>query len=434
MNPSPASAQFPSGFLWGAATSSHQVEGGNRMNDWWDWELAGKTEEPSGKACDAFVRYEEDFDIARSLHHNAHRFSIEWSRIEPEEGKWDEDALAHYAQLVRALRARGLEPVVTLHHFTNPRWLAAQGDWDNPATVAKFVRYAAKTVEALGSLVKYWITINEPMVFIYHGYVAKVWPPGKGSQDSAFRATRHMAQAHCLSYEAIHALYRALGWSDPKVGVAHAMQVYEPAQPTSWRDRFAVWLRKAVNNRLFLKLVHHDASYLLAHAFGLGGRRRALDFIGLNYYFRDVLAASKSSWTLLELMGEVSHSDERYARAEHSDLEWEIYPEGIYRVLAELKPYGLPVMITENGVCTSDEDLRRRFIRDHLRQVLRAIGDGIPVIGYHYWSLLDNFEWTFGFRPRFGLVHVDYATQKRTVKDSAYYYAKICRENRLIED
>ncbi len=424
---------FPPGFLWGSATSSHQVEGDNRLNDWWDWELAGKSAEPSGKACDSYVRYEEDFEIARSLNHNAHRFSIEWSRIEPEEGKWDEAALAHYRGLVRALRARGMEPVATLHHFTNPRWLAAKGDWDNPAVVPLFLRYCRKVVEALGEDVRYWITINEPMVFVYHGYVAKFWPPGKSSHRSAYHATRHMAQAHCAVYDAIHAIYGERGWKHPMVSVAHAMQVYEPAH-SNWRDRIAVALRRALNNRLFLKLVHHDASYWPARLFGLGGRKRSLDFIGLNYYFREIITAGKSPWTLLGFTGETCRSDDRYTAAEKSDLDWEIYPEGIHQVLMEFKPFGLSVLIIENGICTSNEDLRRRFIRDHLRQILRAIDDGVRVTGYHYWSLLDNFEWSFGFKPRFGLVHVDFSSQKRTVKESARYYAQICRENRLVDE
>jgi beta-glucosidase len=428
-----ADARFPPGFLWGAATSSHQIEGMNVHNDWWDWEAAGRAAEPSGAACDSWARYEEDFDLARDMHQNAHRFSVEWSRVEPREGAWDGDAVAHYRAVVEALRRRGIEPIVTLHHFTNPRWLARRGGWENPRAVEAYVRYAERMVEALGDLVRFWVTINEPMVYVYHGCLIRHWPPGKASLAAGLRTTAHFARAHCAAYERIHALYGRKGWAAPRVGLAHAIQHLEPADPRSWGDRRAVFIRDRFNNRLFLKLVWHDPSYLAAYGFGTGGRRRALDFIGLNYYFREIIAASRQWKGLLGLCGEVSKSDARFLGSERSDLDWEIYPEGLYRVLLSLKGYGVPIFVTENGLCTSDEGLRIRFIRDHLEAVRRALRDGVPVGGYFYWSLLDNFEWAFGFRPRFGLVHVDYATQKRTLKESGRYYARVCRSNAIAE-
>jgi len=422
--------KFPSGFLWGAATSSHQIEGQNVLSDWWQWELEGKTAEPSGDACDSYRRFEEDFDLARTMGHNAHRFSIEWSRVEPREGEWDEHAIAHYREVVAALKARGIEPLVTLHHFTNPSWMAAKGGWENPQAPKWFARFAVKIAETIGHDVRWWMTINEPMVFIYHGYLSGWWTPGKKSFIASLRATARMAQAHCLAYAALHEVYRKNAWAKPRVGLAHAMHVYAP-RTNSLRDRLAVFLRFTMNNRLFLRLVQHTDLYLPAYLFGTGGPKQTLDFIGLNYYFREILDASGAFKGWMSLTGEPCKTDPRYAKAEKSDLDWEIYPEGIYDMLIELKRYGVPLMVTENGICTSDDNLRARFIYGHLQQVRRAIENGAPVVGFQYWSLLDNFEWAFGFKPRFGLVHVDYATQKRTIKPSGDYYARICKTGEL---
>jgi beta-glucosidase len=177
--------------------------------------------------------------------------------------------------------------------------------------------------------------------------------------------------------------------------------------------------------------VSHSAFYLPAYAFGTGGPKNTLDFIGLNYYFREILERSPKDRGWFALTGEPSKTDERFLKAERSGLDWEIFPEGIYQMLIELKRYGVPLLVTENGICTDDDPQRTRFIYNHLKEVKRAIDDGSPVIGYQYWSLLDNFEWAFGFKPRFGLIHVDYATQKRTVKPSAEFYAHICRTGEL---
>ncbi len=423
------SLDFPRGFMWGAATSSHQIEGGNSNNDWWDWEISGKAADPSGDACDSYNRYEEDFDLAKEMGHNSHRFSIEWSRVEPREGEFSEEALAHYSAVIDALVKRGLEPIVTLHHFTNPKWFAAKGGWESPEAPRLFTRFARKTASAMGARVRYWCTINEPMVFVFHGYLSGFWTPGLKSLGAAFRVLARMSQAHCLSYEALHAVHRENGWQKPLVGLAHSMQVFAP-RTSSWRDKLAVWLRYTLNNRLCLKLVQHSAFYLPAWLMGTGGRKRTLDFIGLNYYFREILETAGKKG-LESFTGEPSKTDERYLRADKSDLGWEIHPEGMHELLIELKRYGVPLMITENGICTSDEDLRARFVYEHLKQVRRAMTDGAPVIGYQYWSLLDNFEWAFGFKPRFGLVYVDYPTQKRTIKPSARFYAEICRSNVL---
>lgn len=430
----PASSAFPRGFLWGAATSSHQIEGDNVHNDWWDWEVSGKVAQGSGTACDSYHRYEEDFDLARKIHHNSHRFSIEWSRIQPQAGAWDETAVEHYQKVVDSLKKRALEPVVTLHHFTNPLWVAQRGGWENQRTVDAFCEYARRMVLALGKDVKYWVTINEPMVYVYQGCLANYWPPGKSSLVSAMKTMAHFAQAHSRVYRLIHGLYGERSWERPMVGLSHSIQDIVPHRENVFRDRLAVFLRDRLNNHLILKLAHHSPFYLPAYFFGTGGRRREMDFVGVNYYFREFITTSKSLRNWMDLTGEVCKTDERFLGAERNSMDWAIYPEGMYRVLMSLRRYGVPVMITENGVCTEDEEMRSRFIAEHLKQVLRAIRDGVRVTGYYYWSLLDNFEWSFGFGPRFGLIGVDLASKERRVKPSAIFYSRICQQNSLIAD
>jgi len=193
------SFQFPDGFLWGAATSAHQVEGNNIHNDWWSWEQAGRVKEPSGIACDHYRRFAEDFDLAVSLGHNAHRLSIEWSRIEPAKGQFNDEALAHYQEVVRALRQRNLEPIVTLHHYTSPQWLSDAGGWTNTNVVDWFGRYTERIVKVLGTLVRYWVTINEPMVFVNMHYLEGVGPPGGHELKPALRVIEHLIRAHATS-------------------------------------------------------------------------------------------------------------------------------------------------------------------------------------------------------------------------------------------
>jgi hypothetical protein len=219
-----ANFQFPKGFLWGAATSAHQVEGGNIHNDWWAWEQAGKVATPSGMATDHWNRYRSDFDLARSIGHNAHRFSIEWSRIEPEEGRWDEAAIDHYRDVLVALHERGMEPVVTLFHYTLPRWLSEKGGWENPAIERAMERYVLHVIEALGPHARWWITLNEPVVQVFKGWLIGQWPPGKvRAWPAALRVLRQMLRTHVRAYHAIHSLR-----PDARVGIAPS---------TRWRCR-----------------------------------------------------------------------------------------------------------------------------------------------------------------------------------------------------
>ena len=418
--------EFPKDFLWGAATASHQVEGANRNNDWWEWENRGgkiADETTSEVACDQYNRYEEDFDLIMEFGHNAHRLSIEWSRIEPHEGVFSSSEILHYSRVLEALRERGIEPMVTLHHFTNPTWLSREGGWENPKVVEYFTRYAKVVASELGSLVRFWNTINEPSVYAYLSYVEGKWPPGSKSYRSGAIVMLNMLRAHALAYHVIHEMSPGKGCS---VGIAKHIRLFDPLRPKHWVDKALASLSNFIFNRWFLDAVETGR---LAWPIGIGQKVQFLadthDFIGLNYYAREM--------TRFNMFRPRALFMENLTRpgCSTNDLGSEIYPEGMYRALMNLKQYGKPIYITENGCATTDDSLRRRYLSSHLLQAHRAISDGADIRGYFHWSLLDNFEWAEGLTPRMGLVAVDYESQKRSPRGSAWAYSKVAAENRL---
>jgi|SRR5262245_10492145 len=420
-----ANFRFPQGFLWGAGTSAHQVEGGNHQNDWWAWEQAGKVPERSGLACDHWSRFRSDFDLARSLGHNAHRFSLEWSRIEPEEGYWDDAALEHYRNVLIALHERHIEPVVTLFHFTLPQWMAARGGWEDPRIERYLERYVGRVLDVLGPHARWWITLNEPVVQVFKGWLLGQWPPGRvRAWPTALRVLRHMLRSHVRLYHLIHA--RVPG---AHVSIAKHALALSPDDPSRWRDRWSVRVRGHLFNHLFLEALHTG----VLRVPGLFWERlpiaRTLDWIGLNYYTRDFVR--NSGLGLPGLVGELASRDHRQQRGKLNDLGWEIFPEGLAQFLREYARYRVPILITENGIPTRRDDDRWMFLFMHLWQVARAIADGVDCVGYLHWSLLDNFEWADGYRGRFGLIEVDFATQERRIRPSAWRYAEVIRRNEL---
>ena len=403
--------EFPKDFFWGAATAAHQVEGNNVNNDWWEWEKRVGLKETSGLACRHYELYQQDFDLARDLGHNAHRLSIEWSRIEPEEGKFSKKELEHYREVILSLKERDIEPIVTLHHFTNPLWFANLGGWQNKLADKYFLRYVERIVEALADQVCFWVTINEPMVYVYHSYVLGVWPPQEKSFLKAKRVTDNLASAHIKAYRLIHRIYKERNLSSPLVSIAKNLQAFEPSDNTL-KNKFATYLKARSFNFAFLnKLV----------------RYKTLDFIGINYYTRSLVAVQ--GWHLKNLLLDIGKSNQPPLKK--NSLGWDIYPQGLYNLLLRLRWYNLPVFILENGICTEDDNLRWEFIREHLENLYLAVREGVRVLGYIYWSLIDNFEWDKGFGPRFGLIEVDYNTYKRTVRESARKFAEVCKTGYL---
>ncbi len=401
-----AKFQFPEGFLWGTATSAHQTEGNNKNSDWWEWENSKNYEtndreyplEPSGKACDSYNRYEEDFDLCVKMNNNAIRFSVEWARIEPEEGKFDQNEIEHYKKMIKAAKARGLTTFVTLHHFTNPLWFSKNGGWIGFSASRLFARYAKKCAEEFGELIDFYLTINEPQVLSLEGYLRGMWPPNKTNPFLSLVSQLNLMLSHRAAYDSIKSVNRNF-----IVGIVKHMVWYESrTHKFHMIDKIACRVLLWLNNEFFLAPL---------------GKKN--DIIGVNHYFTTHL----------------KHLKENSPNDRVSDLGWWINPVGLENVLLTMKKYKVPIYITENGVADSKDMVRRDFIRDMLIAVHRAIGKGVDVKGYFYWSLIDNYEWHHGFWPRFGLVHVRrHRNLEREMRPSAYYYSDISRENTVSDD
>jgi beta-glucosidase len=416
--------RFPPGFLWGTATAAHQVEGGNHANDWWDWEQQpgrirnGDTSDP---ACDHYRRFREDFDLLKSLHQNSHRLSIEWSRIEPSPGVFSQEALDHYRTVLEALRERGMEPMVTLYHYTTPRWLAETGGWERPDAPDVFARFADRVIQELGDLARFWVTFNEPTGVVYQGYLLGTWPPGKRNFALGSRVLLHLLRGHWLAFERIKE-----SRPQSQVGVAHHLRIFDPAHRLSPLDRTIAFLYQRVFNETLLRSLQVGRPvWPLRSGQGVRGPAQSQDFIGLNYYTRNLVSFDPRNRS--ELFGRRVNPP----GALLSEQELEIYPEGLYRWLKALQPQRLPIYITENGVQDSQDRLRPAFLLDHLRAALRAINEGVPLRGYFHWTCFDNFEWADGYSAKFGLMSCDLKTQERRLRASGRLYAEICRTNAL---
>lgn len=382
-------------FFWGAATSAYQVEGGNK-NDWSEAAAkAGQTGFDAGSAAGHYSRFEKDFDLARSLGHNAQRISIEWSRIEPEKGKFNKKEIEHYREVLKAFWERGLEPFVTLWHFTNPIWFSKLGGFENKKAKDYFARYADFLAQNFQD-VRYWITVNEPMIYAINAYARGIWPPQEKSLSHYLMVISHLVKAHKVAYQIIHKNIPAA-----QVGIA---------QNVIYFDVF--------NKNPITYLLKWLSGYFWNHHF-LNQISEKQDFIGVNYYSRKLVRVSKK----------IKDCFCDNPKGVLSDLGWEIYPEGLYHVLKDLKKYNKPIYITENGLADAKDQKREQFIKDHVYWMKKAMAKGVDVRGYFYWSLIDNFEWERGFEPRFGLIEVDYRTMERKIRPSAYAYKNIIKEN-----
>lgn len=411
---------FPKRFLWGASTAAHQVEGGNH-NQWTVWELenaktlaaqapykdqhvpvwsdikrqaTSPSNYVSGRLGDHYRRYEEDFDLLTMMNMNAYRFSIEWSRIEPHQGKWDAAEVQHYREYIAALKKRGIEPVATLFHFTLPVWFHEMGGFEKRANIRYFVNFAERIVRELGKDLRFIITINEPDTYVAQGYIELHFPPQTYSRMTAWRVYRNLATAHNRAARAIHAISPRF-----KVSVAKNSPYFYPGDDA--------WLSKA--SALCMQYVQDD--YFIKKVI------RQCDFLGVNYYFSN------------RVYGYRVHNPENSV----SDLGWSMQPGDIEHTLVRLyDKYKTPILITENGVADQNDHYRQWWINQTLLGVRRAMDEGVPVLGYMHWSLIDNFEWGFGKWPRFGLATMNYATGERTLRPSAVWFGKVIKKLRRI--
>jgi len=422
---------FGKDFLWGSATSSYQVEGYCTSNNWFQFESAVDEKgqpriskgQKAGAACDHWNRYKEDIQLMKELSLNAYRFSVEWSKIEPRQGEFDESALDHYEQVVDELLANGIEPMVTLHHFTNPVWFEEQGAFLQENSPDIFARFVERVVGRLGSKVKLWCTINEPSAYAFGGYFVGLFPPAKKNLRTAAVVLRNLLRAHTASYTSIKKIQ-----PQSQVGLVVVMLIYDP--PSRWNLLDVVFSRLLGRNMSDSHFTYLTEGRFKFSMLGLAGEsyvsgiRDAFDFVGVNYYTRFLWKLRPYGKRKLDIV--------RKAPPERvTDMEWEIYPEGLYRVLKQVTRYtSKPIYITENGIADDSDTKRAKFIEDHLLVLNKAVADGMNIKGYFYWSLLDNFEWAHGFEKRFGLYHVDYAAQKRTLREGSRKYPEIIQQSR----
>jgi beta-glucosidase len=404
---------FPDGFYWGAATASYQVEGGIENTDWAQAAREGRVP-PCGPACEHYSRYEADFDLATELGHTAHRFSVEWSRIEPEEGKFDLEAIAHYRRVLESLKARNIVPFVTIWHFTLPVWFSEKGGFERPDSPEIFARYAAFVVAQLGDLCTHFSTMNEPNVFGSNGWLRGSWPPfkrfavtdlvsitnsGKIYESNAdkgmkplftyFRVMKNLALAH-------NAAYRAIKKSSPQTEVSVVKHVIVFAANWNPLNKIKAAVANYIWTTIFMNRVKHHT-----------------DSIGLNYYFY------------------TQFGDNRIWKK--TDMDWNFAPEHIYDALMRLAKYQKPLFVSEAGLADHDDSDRAQYITRQVDGTWRAIQDGADVRGHLYWSLMDNYEWALGFEKQFGLIKIDYQTQERIIRPSAYVYKEIIANNGVVE-
>jgi beta-glucosidase len=403
---------LPEGFLWGTASAAHQVEGDNRNCDWWEFEQQpGRIAngDSSAIACDHYHRYREDFALLRELNQNAHRLSIEWSRIEPSQGAFDTRQIRHYRDVLGDLREQAITPMVTLHHFTSPLWFTRQGGWTAAGSAQAFLAYVNRVVDELGDLVSIWCTINEPALYGINGWLTGDFPPGRrGDIVALYRVGRNMHRAHELAYIAIKRR-----WPDAPVGLSHHKFHFIPASRKRM-DRLAAATarfgvdRWATGPGRFSNVV--DATS---------------DYIGIAHYWGQMCAFDPS------------RPQDQFIRrinvpgAMVTDMGWSADPTWMRDVLNEVRGLGKPVYITENGLATNDDALRQRYLTDIMANVQLAIEDGVDVRGYFHWTNMDNFEWARGYGPHFGLIAVDRKTLERTIKPSGRLYARMASSNAI---
>lgn len=399
--------------LLGVATAATQIEGDDRNNSWYDWAERGNVSDGSSPvlANQHYRLYRQDIDLMAQMGIQCYRFGVEWSRIQPSEGTFDEQALQHYLDEVRYMKSKGIEPMLTLHHFTNPLWFERSGGWERKDASRVFISFAEKVLQYLGEEVSLYVTVNEPNVYATNGYFYGSWPPGKKSMSAVKRVLTNMTRAHIDAYGLIHDFREKRQLKDTKVGFANHLRVFEPQNGKNPYHRVCARLMEKIFQTSLT-----DAMMTGRCVFPVGKTGRPVgkyyDFIGINYYTRSTVSGFK---------------DGVKKGAPVNDLGWEIYPEGIAQLAKKLyDKYRAPVFITENGTCDAADAFRSKYIYDHLYALTNS---GVPVERYYHWTFIDNFEWAEGQSAPFGLVALDFNTQQRTIRPSGLFYSDIIKNH-----
>lgn len=462
---------FPEGFLWGAATAAYQVEGAasedGRKDSIWDTfsRVPGAVvnAENGDVACDHYHRLGEDVALMKSLNLASYRFSTSWARIRPDGGAVNPAGLDFYSRLTDNLLEAGIKPWLTLYHWDLPQALQDAGGWANRDTAYRFAEYALSVHDVLGDRVQAWTTLNEPWCSAYLGYASGEHAPGLQDRSLAVAANHHLLLAHGLAAQELKARDSAL-----EVGLTLNFTVADPVDPDNPEDVDAARRIDGQFNRIFADPVFHGAypadvladlaPYGLEHHIGeddLSIISTPIDFLGVNYYHGEAVTKTPPAQALTTAAPAARPTASPYPAADGvysvprglpvTNMGWEIQPEGLHRLLLRLQqdytgPAGVPLYITENGAAFDDDVVvdgivqdqdRLEFIEAHLGAVQDAVADGVDVRGYFAWSLMDNFEWAWGYAKRFGIVHVDYQSLVRTPKASARWFAEAARTNAL---
>ena len=419
--------EFPPDFSFGVATSAYQVEGGIDC-DWTDWERAGKLKDPHqrcGDAVEHWKRFFDDVPLISKLGATTYRFSIEWARVEPVQGQWDDEALKGYRARLEALVKAGIKPVVTLLHFTHPKWFHVASPWHEPSSLVSWERYVRKCAELLEGIDGVQVTtINEPNVFLLGGYLSGMIPPGFADGGKTFVAMANLARAHVAARHAILERNKTATF-----GVAQNMLVFAARRRWNPLDHALARLAHGAYNHAFLEALQTGVLSLAMPGMSAGrakidGGENCTDFTGLNYYTRVHLKfVPKAPFMIMEYLDPNNRK--------LTDIGWEWYPEGFGQVMRQLKKYGKPIYITENGLDDRSGTRRAQYMYEHLKQVLEARADGVDVRGYMHWSLMDNFEWLEAWEPKFGLYSVDRTTMERRWTPACEYFRGVATSRRL---
>ena len=421
---------FPNSFAWGTATAAHQVEGNNTNNNWYDWEhQLDENNQPrihngdkSILAADHWNRYPDDIKLMKDLGVNHYRFSIEWSKIEPQNGNYNVESIQHYRDLCDSLIKNNITPVVTLHHFTHPTWFEKLGAFEKKENIDHFIEYSEYAFNNLKDLVPIWCTINEPSVFVSQGYFNGIFPPGKKNPVLAATVLENLLFAHTKTYRHLKSLN---GGDKAQIGLVKNIFQFDPLR----RWHILDWAFSKVLNNVF---THSTLDYFKKgySTFSLPGMVKkhmenndavgAMDFIGLNYYSR------------MHVKGQANLTEpfvfEKRAKDIQTDMDYALYPEGFYEALHTISTLKKPIYVTENGVADQGNNIREIFIKRYLYALNKGLQDGLDIRGYFYWTLMDNFEWAEGYKMKFGLYEVDFKTQERTLRESSNLFAKMVKK------
>ena len=421
---------FPNSFAWGTATAAHQVEGNNTNNNWYDWEhQLDENNQPrihngdkSILAADHWNRYPDDIKLMKDLGVNHYRFSIEWSKIEPQNGNYNVESIQHYRDLCDSLIKNNITPVVTLHHFTHPTWFEKLGAFEKKENIDHFIEYSEYAFNNLKDLVPIWCTINEPSVFVSQGYFNGIFPPGKKDPVLAATVLENLLFAHTKTYKHLKSLN---GGDNAQIGLVKNIFQFDPLR----RWHILDWAFSKVLNNVF---THSTLDYFKKgySTFSLPGMVKkhmenndavgAMDFIGLNYYSR------------MHVKGQANLTEpfvfEKRAKDIQTDMDYALYPEGFYKALHTISTLKKPIYVTENGVADQGNNIRELFIKRYLYALNKGLQDGLDIRGYFYWTLMDNFEWAEGYKMKFGLYEVDFETQERKLRESSNLFAKMVKK------